>query len=44
MTFRTCSYEKELTQALKDGHWPQGCGPELRAHVEAARTAAISCW
>jgi hypothetical protein len=35
MTFRACSYEKEITQALKDGHWPQGCGPELRAHVEA---------
>jgi hypothetical protein len=35
MTFRTCSYERELTQALKDGHWPQGCGPELRAHVDA---------
>ena len=33
--FRTCSHEKELTQALKDGHWPQGCGPELRAHVDA---------
>jgi len=31
---RACSYEKELTQALKDGHWPQGCGPELRAHVD----------
>jgi hypothetical protein len=35
MMFRTCSHEKELTQALKDGHWPQGCGPELRAHVNA---------
>ena len=34
MTFRTCSYEVELTQALKDGHWPQGCGTELRAHVD----------
>ena len=34
MTFRTCSFENELTQALKDGHWPQGCAPELRAHVE----------
>lgn len=33
MTFRTCSFEKELAQALKDGHWPEGCGPELRAHV-----------
>jgi len=35
MTFRACPYEKDLTQALKDGHWPQGCGPELRAHVDA---------
>jgi hypothetical protein len=35
MTFRTCSFENELTQALKDGHWPEGCGPELRAHVES---------
>jgi len=35
MTFRACSYEKELTQALKNGHWPEGCGPELRAHVDA---------
>jgi hypothetical protein len=34
MTFRTCSFESELTQALRDGHWPEGCGPELRAHVE----------
>jgi hypothetical protein len=35
MTFRTCSYENELAQALKHGHWPEGCGPELRAHVDA---------
>ena len=34
MTFRTCQYEKELRQTLKDGHWPAGCDPELRAHVE----------
>lgn len=33
--FRTCAYEQELKQALKDGHWPQGCGAELRAHVES---------
>ncbi len=33
MTFRTCSCEEELTRALKDGHWPEGCTPELRAHV-----------
>jgi hypothetical protein len=35
MTFRTCSFENELTQALKDGHWPDGCGPELRTHVRS---------
>jgi hypothetical protein len=35
MTFRTCSFEKEIAQALKDGHWPDGCGAELRAHVDA---------
>lgn len=35
MTFRTCAYEREVAQALKDGHWPQGCTRELRAHVDA---------
>jgi hypothetical protein len=34
VTFRTCSFEKEIAQALKDGHWPEGCGAELRAHVD----------
>jgi hypothetical protein len=34
MMFRACPYEKEVTQALKSGHWPEGCAPELRAHVE----------
>jgi hypothetical protein len=35
MNLRTCSFEKEITQALKSGHWPEGCAPELRAHVDA---------
>ena len=35
MMFRTCANEKEVTQALKDGHWPDGCTTELRAHVAA---------
>lgn len=35
MTFRTCPWEKELTHALKAGHWPDGCTPELRVHVAA---------
>jgi hypothetical protein len=34
MTFRTCEYEKEVRRALKDGHWPAGCAPELRNHVQ----------
>ena len=34
MTIRTCAYEKEVRQALKDGHWPAGCLPELREHVQ----------
>jgi len=37
---RTCSREKELTQALRDGHWPHGCGEELRAHVETCASCA----
>jgi hypothetical protein len=32
--FRSCSYEREVTQALSAGHWPSGCGAELRAHVD----------
>jgi hypothetical protein len=34
MRLRSCSYEKEVMQALKAGHWPEGCATELRAHVE----------
>src|SRR5579883_2919674 len=33
MTFRTCKYEKELAEALKQGYWPKACTEELRAHV-----------
>lgn len=35
MMFPNCSFEKEILQALRDGHWPDGCSPELRAHVES---------
>jgi len=34
MILRPCSHENDVLQALKDGHWPEGCAPELRAHVE----------
>ncbi len=33
MTFRACSREKEVRESLQRGHWPEGCGEELRAHV-----------
>ena len=33
MSFPSCSYEKEVQAALKSGHWPAGCAPELRDHV-----------
>jgi hypothetical protein len=35
MMFRGCSFESEIAQALKDGHWPDGCGAELREHVDS---------
>jgi len=38
MTFRNCTYEKEILQALKDGNWPHGCTAELRAHAGACAT------
>lgn len=34
MRLRSCYCEKEVVQALKAGHWPEGCAQELRAHVE----------
>src|SRR5579859_8286655 len=35
MRLGICSFEKEVIQALKDGHWPEGCSQELRGHVAA---------
>lgn len=40
MTIRTCSYETELAQALKAGHWPDGCAPDLRSHVALCRNCS----
>lgn len=33
MNLRGCSFEKDLVQALKAGHWPDGCARELRTHA-----------
>jgi hypothetical protein len=35
MTFCGCSHEADVAEALNNGHWPEGCLPELRSHVEA---------
>ncbi len=37
MILRSCRYARELADALKSGHWPYGCGSELRSHVESCR-------
>ena len=29
-----CSHEEHVTAAIHAGQWPDGCEPELRAHVE----------
>ena len=34
---RACAREQELAEAVRSGHWPLGCEPELRAHVEGCR-------
>jgi hypothetical protein len=33
MNLRGCSREHEIVRMLKDGHWPEGCEPELRSHI-----------
>lgn len=35
MTFFTCSREREVSDMLHRGYWPQACPGELRAHVAA---------
>lgn len=37
MNLYSCLWEKELQDALRQGHWPQACDPGLRAHVEGCR-------
>lgn len=33
----SCAREREVTELLRQGYWPDACGEELRAHVEACR-------
>jgi len=37
MTFTPCSHEKEVSQLLARGLWPQASSAELSAHVSSCR-------
>jgi len=38
MRFGACSREREVSEMLGRGQWPQACGDELRAHVAGCRS------
>lgn len=40
MNFKPCPQISELAAALRDGQWPIGCDPALRAHVEECSRCA----
>jgi hypothetical protein len=31
---KSCPHEAEVQAALRSGHWPEACDPDLRQHVE----------
>jgi hypothetical protein len=33
----SCAREREVTESLDRGYWPEACPPELREHVNACR-------
>jgi hypothetical protein len=40
MTLSPCSREKEVTELMAQGGWPQACPPELSAHLAHCRACA----
>ena len=36
----TCMREREVTELLHKGHWPEACPEELRGHVEICRSCS----
>jgi hypothetical protein len=36
----TCVREREVTELLHKGYWPEACPEELRAHVETCRSCS----
>lgn len=35
-----CSQQEQVTAVIQAGQWPDGCEPELRAHVEACQACS----
>lgn len=40
MNLRSCARERELSDALKAGYWPDACDPSLREHVNTCQRCA----
>ncbi|HKF47669.1 MAG TPA: hypothetical protein VKB38_09960 [Terracidiphilus sp.] len=38
MRIGACPFEKEVTDLLHRGHWPEACSDELRAHAAACKS------
>ncbi|HMG87713.1 MAG TPA: hypothetical protein VK574_18405 [Terracidiphilus sp.] len=36
----TCAREREVTELLRQGYWPEACPEELRTHVETCRSCS----
>ena len=36
----TCTREREVTELLHQGYWPEACPAELRTHVETCRSCS----
>jgi hypothetical protein len=40
MRFGICNREREVAEAVRAGHWPEGCAEELRAHVAECKSCS----
>ena len=40
MSLFTCAREREISDLLHKGHWPQACPDDLRAHVASCRSCS----
>jgi hypothetical protein len=37
---KPCPHEPEVQAILRQGHWPEACDPEFRAHIETCRSCS----